>query len=427
MATTLVALFVGALATFIAGIEISFYSGLFVCLVSGSLGWGMGHIAYKTGLSSSVLARMYGFGEKGSSILALVFGFMIIGFIALENVMIYKTLLFWINMEDNLLNSAITYGVLTLLWVMFAAFGFKLISKVSSIAVTVFIFVLVFILYDVIQVSNMSSEELVGFTSQLSIEALSAMNIDSDFSKFAFCVNVLIGFAGAAALINADLGRYAKSSTGTGVSAFLGAFCLNVLMLIIGGVLMHAGSEEIVQYHIGQGMSLEAARAEVLKSPESVAGAFIIFGGSLGGLLMIMAQGKIQIINAYSASLSLTSFFDSVFGWKPGRMFFLVVANVLACFMIYINILHFFESFMTILGVLTTCFSMIIMIDYFLVRKWRDGKPLNNKVNWPAMISIIFSFIMAHYVFVDYVPIEFFTSSISVFVSYPIFYKLMVK
>ncbi len=424
IATTLVALFVGALVTFATGIKIGVGAGFIVCLLSGTLGWGMGHIACKTGLSSSVLARLYGFGEKGALIVALTFGFLIIGFIALENVMIYKGLVFWFNLTDSNTNRGIIYSCLTVLWIVLAAFGFRFVTKIASITVVCFFLTLAYIAFEVIGKSSLPFSELSTFSSLFSADTLRAMNIESDSAKFAFCVNIMVGFAGAAAMINADFGRYGKRSSDTCIASYIGSFFLTVLMVFIGGIIMYAGSQQIIDYHIAHGMAADAARAVVLESPDAIAAAFIIFGGALGGFLMIAAQSKIQVINSYSASLALTSFFDSVFGWKPGRLVFLIVANLLACLMIYGNILHFFESFMTIFGVLTTCFAMIILVDYFWISKLRNRQPLKVNVNWPAIFSVIFSFVCAHYVLIKIIPIEFFTSSIATMISYPVFYKV---
>lgn len=60
--TTLVQIYVGALITFIAGMKIALLSGVIIALVGGTIGWGVGHIAYRTGLASGVMARKQGSG-----------------------------------------------------------------------------------------------------------------------------------------------------------------------------------------------------------------------------------------------------------------------------------------------------------------------------------------------------------------------------
>ena len=425
--TTLIALFVGALATFAAGIKIGVLAGVFVSVIGGLLGWGMGHIAYRTGLSSSVLARLYGFGRIGSAIVALTFAVFIIGSICFENVMIYKGLIFWLDLQDNNVNRLAIYSMLTVIWILLTAFGFRVMARVASLTVVGFLGSLTYISIAVINQSGQDWGSVLSFGSQFAPSALQAMGIHDDFGKFTFCVNIMIGFAGGLALIDADIGRYARTSRDIGIAAFVGAFFLNVLMVIIGGMVMYAGSGQIIEYHVAHGMERAAATAAVLQSPDAVAAAFIIFGGALGGILMIMAQGKIQVLNTYSASLSLTSLFDSTIGWKPGRIVFVVGANMLACLMIYANLLHVFESFMTILGVLTTCFAAIILLDYFWAANRRQQRELAVAWNWAAVAALACSFILAHYVLISLVPIEFFTSFISTLILYPAFYLLFER
>ncbi len=43
----------------------------------------------KSGTSSTVTARFYGLGTRGSALASLIFAFMILGFLALENALLY--------------------------------------------------------------------------------------------------------------------------------------------------------------------------------------------------------------------------------------------------------------------------------------------------------------------------------------------------
>jgi cytosine permease len=125
----------------------------------------------------------------------------------------------------------------------------------------------------------------------------------SDAGKYIFCVNLLAGSAGALALIDADLGRYARSSADIGVAAFLGNFALDVLMIFLGAVIMFAGLPALTAYYVeAAGLTPEAARAMAVASPDRVAAAFIIFGGALGTALMVAPQSKAQVLNIYSSS-----------------------------------------------------------------------------------------------------------------------------
>lgn len=423
--TTLVQLFVGALATFVAGFWIGVISGVGVAIIGGLLGWAVGNVAYRTGLSSSVLARFHGFGKKGSIIVALVFGFMIIGFIALENVLLYKGFLFWSDQADSLGLRISFYAVLTLAWIVLTAYGFRQVTAFASVTLIAFIAVLVYLMVEIIQGSGQSWVDVFSFGAQLPPEALAAIGAETVAGKYVFCFNIMIGAAGALALIDADLGRYSKSSKDIGIAAGLGNLFMNVIMLVIGAAVMYAGTGHLVEYYVGQGMSQAEAQSSVLSSPHSVAAAFIIFGGTVGAILLFLAQGKAQVLNTYSASLSLTNIADVIFGWRPGRVIFVVLANLLACLMIYFSILEWFSGFITTLGVLTTCIAAIIICDYYIVSGWRREKGVRTDLHWPGILTVVISYVCARHVFQGIMPIEFVTSVLVTVIVYPLLSRVL--
>jgi len=413
--TTLIQLFIGALVTFVAGIKLGVLAGVLVTVIGALLGWGTGHIAYRTGLSSSVMSRGHGFGTRGSVLIAAVFGFMIIGFLAIENALLYKGFLFYFGMADTLANQVIIYGILTLAWILLTAFGFGLVAKVSSYTLIAFLAVLLYMVVDVIATSGQSWSDVMKFGAQMPPEVLTAMGADTDAGKFAFAVNVLIGSAGALALVDADLGRYARRSRDIGIAALFGNLAMDIVMLFIGGVVMYAGMGQIISYHVNVGgLTQEAAQQLALQSPDSVAAAFIIFGGIIGTILMVLAQSKAQVLNTYSASLSLTALFDALFSWRPGRLVFVILANLIGCLLLVGSILEWVNSFLTILGILTTCFAGIMIADYFIVKPVQRSRGLAAQpvpdVNWAGIVTVVVSFVLAHYVLNRYVSIEFFTS-----------------
>ena len=423
--TTLVQIYVGALITFIAGMKIALLSGVIVALVGGTIGWSVGHIAYRTGLASGVMARIYGFGIKGSVIGSSIYAFMIIGFIAAENVLLYRGFLFYLNLEDTLTNQVIIYGIFTLTWILLTAYGFKLVTKVSSSMVIGFLIVLLYILLTIIFSSEQAWLEVIFFDTQVSADTLQNVGATSDLAKLAFGINILAGSAGALALIDADLGRYAKSSADIGIAAFLGNFALDVFMIFIGGVIMYAGMPVLIEYYVNTGgMSEVGARNIAIENPDRVAVAFIIFGGVLGTILMVLANAKAQVLNTYSSSLSLTNIMDAIFGWKPGRIVFVVVANLLSLLFLYGEIISWFKSFLIILSVLTISFSGIMLADYFIVRRrisLEDSLSGNiQQVNWSGVITIILSFILSHYVLNEIIPVEFVTAIIASLLLYPL-------
>jgi cytosine permease len=430
--TTLIQLFFGALVTFVAGIKIGIIAGILVTIVGGLIGWGVGHVAYRSGLSSTVMARFYGFGSKGSIIASVIFGFMILGFLAIENALLYKGFLFYFNLDDTLASRIIIYGLLTAAWIILTTYGFKAVARVSSITLVAFLIVLVYMVFDVIVSSGQAWSDVLSFGAQLPPDVLAAMGAGTDMGKFIFGVNVLIGSAGALALVDADFGRYARRSRDIGIAAFVGNFFMDIVMFLVGGIIMYAGMGKLIEYYMSvKGMDQATAAQTALQSPDSIAAAFIIFGGVIGTILMVLAQSKAQVLNTYSGSLALSNLFDVLFKWRPGRFIFVVLGNVIGLIMLYGEILALINAWITVLGVLTTCFAGIIMADYFIVRP-RMGQ--NNTaqygmdtVNWAGVLSTVIGFVMAHYVLNQWIPIEFFTSLIFSFGVYPILRMYILK
>jgi purine-cytosine permease-like protein len=423
--TTLIQLYVGALVTFVAGIKIGLLSGLIVAVIGGLLGWGTGHIAYKSGLASGVMSRLYGFGIKGSVVASSIFGFMIIGFIAAENVLLYKGFLFYFNAENTLVNQLVIYGLLTAAWIILTTYGFDVVTKVSSYMLVGFLIVLFYMMAQILSSSSQPWQEIVSFGSQFPMPVLKSLGADTDLGKLIFGVNLLAGSAGALALLDADLGRYARSSTDIGIAAFLGNFALDVFMIFMGAVIMYAGMPALTEYYISvMGIGEAEAARIAIENPDRVAAAFIVFGGILGTILMVLAQSKAQVLNTYSSSLSLANLCDAIFSWQPGRFVFVVLANVLSLFFLYGELLTWFNSFLVVLGILTMSFAGIMMADYFIVRPRLRQEDTDvygaESVNWAGICSIPIAFVLSHYVLNSIITIEIFTALAVAFIGYPL-------
>ena len=409
--TTLVQLFLGALVTFVAGFKIALLAGLTVTVAGALLGWACGHVAYRSGLSSTVMSRRFGFGQQGSIISSLIFAFMIIGFLALENALLYRGFIFYLGIADTLAARIAIYTILSILWIVLAAYGFILVERVSSVMLVLFLAVLVYIAYDVISGAGLSTAALFSFGSQFPGDVLQSMGVNNDWQKYVFAVNVLIGSAGALALVDADLGRYARRSRDIGIAALIGNLMMDVLMLGFGGIIMYAGVPALVDFYMrAEGMTRAAAMHASLQSPDSVAAGFVVFGGALGALLMVLAQSKAQVINTYSASLSLSNLFDAL-RLRPGRLVFVIAANIIGLVMLYGRILALVNDWITILGVLTTALAGVIVADFFVVRHLAPPaddhiKAPIESINWAGVVTVIVAVLASHYWLNRFVPVE---------------------
>lgn len=423
--TTLVMLFFGALVCFVAGVKIALLCGLASFTIAMPLAWLLAHIAYETGLSNTLITRQYGLGVRGSALASVIFASFIIGFLALENALLYRGFLFFFELGDTILNQVLIYGGLTLTWVLVTTFGFVLVTRFSSLMIIAFLITLVAVIAIIIGESDYAASEVFVFTSQLPPQALADMGIHNDLDKFIFGLNILIGPAAGLSLNSADFGRYGKSTAHVGTGVTIGVFCQSLVMMLIGGVLMYAGAEAMVAYYQSTaGLSVEAAHDRVLRSPDSIAATFMVFGGAVGFILMFVAQAKAQVLNTYSSSLCLANLFDAISNWRPGRFFFVILANIIAMIMVYGHILELVEHWISMLGVMLSAISGVIILDYYLVRPklTRSGYDpgTNAAVNWAGLITIVIAIIAAHYVLKPYIRIEVLGSLLCVAVLYPL-------
>ncbi len=432
LVTTLVMLFFGALVCFVAGVKIALYAGITAFVIGNLIGWAIARVTYVTGHSNTLITRKYGLGTQGSALASVIFGLLIIGFLALENALLYRGFLFFFEIDDTLFYRLLIYGGLTLGWILLTAFGFNLVTRFSSIMVIAFILVIIWVMVDIIAASGRSVSDALFFTSQLPGDALQRMGINSDLDKYFFGVNILVGPACALALNTADFGRYGKSTAHIGAAVTIGIFFQSLVTMIIGGVLMYAGASAMVDFYVAQeGITIAEAHQRVLQNPDSIAATFMVFAGVIGFILMIIAQGKAQVLNSYSSSLCLANLFDAIFRWKPGRLTFVILANIIALAMLYGHILELVEGWIKLMGVLLSSLAGTIIMDYYWVRplltEREKAATIQEKINWSGVISIIAAVLAAHYWLKPYLPIEVITSLFCVATLYPLLRLVLLR
>ncbi len=421
LVTTLVIMFFGAVVCFVAGVKIALLAGTVSFAIGSALAWALARITVETGLSSTLITRQYGLGVRGSALASVIFGCLIVGFLAVENGLLYRGFLFFLEINDGWTSRIVLYGSMTMTWIVLTAFGFSVVTRASSLMIIGFLLVLVWMIYVVLTGSEAGLADGIFFGSQLQPAALSAMGIDSDFKKFIFALNLLVGPACALALNTADFGRYGKSTGHVFTAAMIAIFFQSLVMMLIGGVVMKSAAPAMATYFTEvAGLPAELARQQVLQSPDSIAATFMVFGGLVGFLLMILAQAKAQVLNNYSSSLCIANFFDALFSWRPGRLTFVILANVFALAMLYGDILHFVEQWIKLLGVLLSALASAIIVDYYFVQpRLRDVADEPIMVNWAGITSIVAAVYCAHWLFKPWQPFEVLTSIICVAVIYP--------
>ena len=421
LVTTLVIMFFGAVVCFVAGVKIALLAGIVSFSIGSMLGWALARISVETGFSNTLITRKYGLGVRGSALASIIFGFLIVGFLAIENGLLYRGFLFFFEMDDGWSARILLYGSMTVTWILLTAFGFAVVTRTSSLMIIGFLLVLFWMMFVVLSGAGTGVADGLFFESQLDTGTLTEMGILSDTDKFIFALNLLVGPACALALNTADFGRYGKSTGHVATAAMIAIFVQSLLMMMVGGVIMKSAAPSMVAYFTDvAGLPADVARQQVLRSPDSIAATFMVFGGVIGFLLMILAQAKAQVLNSYSSSLCIANLFDALFRWRPGRLTFVILANVIALAMLYGDILHFVEEWIKLLGVLLSALAGTIIADYYFVGP-RLGPAADEPtaVNWAGVIAILCAVLGAHWLLGPYQPIEVLTSLACVAIVYP--------
>lgn len=389
IASTLIQLAIGGGVTLIAGVGYGILAGVLVAVFGGVLGWLVGHVAYTSGTSSTVTARFYGLGLRGSAIASLIFAFMILGFLALENALLYYGTLFMFGWAPSTTNAIVIYGLLTVAWIALTAFGLKVVQRTSMVLL------IAFVVLTVVMAGLALAKSDTGLSHLLSAGPV-VPGFNGEAERFTTVLSILAGSAGALALVDADFARYARSGRDVGILAVGGAIMIDVLVVVLGTVIIHAGSSVVGEY-LGSHPATAATQQggtiadKVGWMANNNSGAFfVVLAGFFGFLLMYVAQAKAQVLNTYSGSLALSNLFNSLTGRNGGRVVMVVVGNIIGLVMVAGDILGLIASYLGILGVTTMALAGVIIADFFIVRRGRKAEPDQlETVNWAGVVSVL--------------------------------------
>ena len=427
IASTLVQIAIAAAVTLVAGVGWGILAGVIVAVFGGALGWLVGHVAFVSGTSSTVTARYYGLGRRGSALASLIFAFMIIGFLALENALLYYGTLFMLGWAPSVLNAVLIYGVLTIFWVLLTMFGMKVVQRTSTILLIAFVTLTIVMAIVAVVHSPLSLAQIFA--------AGPAGGPGHTAANLGLVISMLAGSAGALALVDADHARYARSTRDVGILAVGGSIMIDIIVVVLGAVIVHASSSSVTNFLTNNPGAAKSQVGETIADKVSwmiannTGAYFIIIFGVFGFLLMYVAQVKAQVLNTYSGSLSISNLVEGLTRKNPGRFAGVIVGNVIALLMIAGNILGLIGSFLGILGASTTALAAVIIADYFIVRK-RSAALAHEResVNWAGVISVILGAVIGSVLSATGVtPLGFLVSLAIVLVAYPLLRTYVLK
>lgn len=385
VATALVLFAIGGFAVVLAGFQVGMITGLVITVLGVLLAKTLSMIAFRSGVSSTITSRFFGFGQKGSIVGSAIFAFMIIGFLAMESALLYEGTLLMFGWSDTWTTRILLYGALTLAWIGLAIFGLKVALRSSLIMIVVTLAVAIYMVVYIYGIQGNSMMDVFNYPGV----------VEGGFwAKFTAAFGVMGATAGTIALVTMDFARYARTQRDVTILALAGPLVQNIVMVVLGALIVIGGMPQVIEYLMARdaGLTPEAAAAAAGGFVMSNTGAFfVIFAGWIGFITIYASQAKAQAINAYSGSLSLVNMIDALTGWSPGRAVMVVIANIFGLLMIAAGILHQFANYLAYLGCWTLAMSAIMIADYFFVRRHIQEHNFDRveNWNWAGLITLV--------------------------------------
>lgn len=332
---------VGAFATisqFMLGATMGYgltFKDALIATILGSLllqviGFLLGYAGAKEGLSTSLLARWTGFGRHGSTILGLIIAISCVGWFGIQNSVFASGLVEATNGKLPLLVATFLTGLGVTFLVIF---GFKILSLTATIAVPLFLLAVGFGIVSVFKEHSFS-------------DLLNATPAGEPLTIGIAATMIAGGFI-VGAIITPDYSRFARNGKDV--------FWMTTIGLVIGEL----------------GINMIAVLLALATRTSDIVSIMVSTTGLLAALVVVSSTIKINNMNLYSASLSVTSVVDSVFKLKLNRGMVTLIIGVIGTVLSAIGILDKFVDFLVILGVLVPPVAGIMVIDYFVLKTYR--------------------------------------------------------
>jgi purine-cytosine permease-like protein len=309
-------------------------SAIYAIVIAGVLGTVIAYLSAKSGMNVNLMSRQ-GFGYIGASLTSLIYASNFIMYCAFEGMILVSAVhAFFPQIPLWLLIIVFGSIVIPLNW-----FGIKQLDKLQKWSLPIFF---IFLIAIIIVAANIPSQFDGHFWSYM------PEGVQIGGTALLLCIGMQHGIMGLTALIASDYARFLKPKDIKLGSIMIGfipqIFCFGVMGLL--GIWFG------------------------VRFAEANPGVYIVTILGLGGVLFTMlTQLRINVTNIYSASLSLSNFFENVFHFKPNRCFWVVVSGVLSIVLMLGGILDYLGSAMTFQGVLLMAWATILVTDALVVKK----------------------------------------------------------
>ncbi len=315
------------------GFGMSFFDA-FLATMLGSVilqivSFAIGAASCKEGLSTSLFSRWAGFGSVGSALIGAVIAIALMGWFGVQNSVFASG----ISEITGLLNYEVWALITGLGITVLVVYGIKMISNVANIFVPLFIVAVIVAAFFMLQGHSIA-------------ELLSTPHPGPAMSLSTATTMVAGGFI-IGAVTTPDLTRFMKSGKDVFWMTLIGTFVGELGMNLIAVLLAHAAKTN------------------------DVVSIMMSFSGWLGALIVIASTIKLNDMNLYSSSLGLSTFIDAVSNLNISRTILTWILGIIGTLLSVVGIINYFVDFLTILGVLIPPVAGIMVVDYYVLKRFR--------------------------------------------------------
>ncbi|GMA63851.1 cytosine permease [Alicyclobacillus fastidiosus] len=289
----------------------------------------VGIAGMKEGLSTTMLVRWTGFGRLGSVIVSIVIAISLVGWFGVQN-QVFADGLNQLLGGPIWLWSIVTGALVTVVVI----YGFLSMGFTAYITVPLFMVIAFFSI----------GRELTHY----SFGHLVSMGAPGPALTLGAAASMVAGGFITGAIISPDMTRYNRSVAGVIKQTVLGITLGEYVIGLIGVLLAHATKS-----------------ANVITIVMSTSGV-------IGTVVLVTATLKINDWNLYSSSLGIVNLFDVVFRKRISRVGVTILFGAVGTLLSVLGILDQFEGFLTLLGVAVPPVGGIMVVEYFLIRRYKD-------------------------------------------------------
>lgn len=297
------------------------------------------------------------FGEVGSQrIISIILAIACLGWFGIQTNVAgaaFANLLGLYDIHISVPVSSIIWGIIMLVT---AIYGIRLIRLINYIAVPYLVIVCLYGLFEALS-SGQGNQLLQAYqpTSQLSF-----------FDGLA----VTIGSFALGAVIAGDYSQFSEKRSDVVKAASAGIIPAGVLMIAVGAILA------------------------IVNKTSDISSVFMNIGSPLiGGIALILATWKTNVINAFSGGLAIINVFGIS---KEKEKIAVAIVGGIGTLLAVVGILNYFVPIMSILSAMVPAVAGVMIASYWVVQK---GEPSNwapvSGVNWLGIISWLIGAVIA--------------------------------